>query len=136
MQLSVLPLLSAPPVAGHAQGLPGERPEPPAPDRIKPILDARNPEARLKEGLAPSKFWRAATGQPDPATGDVPPSILQIRITRLLEDQAPPDRARIEPSARLPREQSTPPEAAAPGAGVAQSVPQSDARRPVLSSLP
>lgn len=56
---------------------------------IKPIADARDPEARLREGQAPSQFWSAANGEPDPTSNIAPPSILQITISRLLDAQRP-----------------------------------------------
>lgn len=40
-------------------------------------------------GQAPDKFWRAARGEPDPATHIAPPSIMQLKISKLLEEQAP-----------------------------------------------
>ncbi|MBE9639405.1 hypothetical protein [Salipiger mangrovisoli] len=40
------------------------------------------------EGQPPASFWRSLTGLPDPANHVAPPSIMQIRISALLEEQA------------------------------------------------
>ena len=89
MQTNFPPTLTAPQVTGHPQGLPGEQPETRAQTKVQPIANARNPEARLNDGLEPTKFWRAAIGQPDPSTNAPPPSIMQITISRLLDAQNP-----------------------------------------------
>ncbi|MBW4985847.1 hypothetical protein KZZ07_25215 [Mameliella sp. CS4] len=89
MQVTVTPLLTAPQVTGHPQGLPEVSRDPASETRVKPIADARDPEAGLREGQAPAKFWRAANGEPDPDANTAPPSIMQITISRMLEEQAP-----------------------------------------------
>ncbi|WP_420326240.1 hypothetical protein [Mameliella sp.] len=93
MQVTATPLLTAPQVTGHPQGLPDAPREPARETRVKPIADARDPEAGLREGLAPDKFWRAANGEPDPDANTAPPSIMQITISRMLAEQAPPNTA-------------------------------------------
>ncbi|WP_353472778.1 hypothetical protein PVT71_01745 [Salipiger sp. H15] len=40
------------------------------------------------EGQSASGLWRSLTGVPDPANHVAPPSIMQIRISALLEEQA------------------------------------------------
>lgn len=72
---------------GQLQGLPDKRTASPEQAKVKPIADARNPEAELKEGLVPTKFWRAAIGKPDPSANAAPPSIMQITISRMLDAQ-------------------------------------------------
>lgn len=89
MQVTITPLLTAPQVTGHPQGLPEVSREPASETRVKPIADARDPEAGLREGQAPANFWRAANGEPDPDANTAPPSIMQITISRMLEEQAP-----------------------------------------------
>lgn len=87
MQLAGLSYLSAPQVTGHPLGLPG------APDRktsvteVQPILDARRPETQLGRG-SPRTFYYAVQNKPDPATHNPPPSIMQIKISQILQDQA------------------------------------------------
>ncbi|MBY6116998.1 hypothetical protein KUW09_22055 [Mameliella alba] len=92
MQFTVSPLLTAPQVSGHPQGLPEVRPPNADPAKITPIADSRNPEAGLKDGKAPTKFWRAVNGEPDPATHAAPPSIMQITISQMLDEQSPDNR--------------------------------------------
>jgi len=87
MQFSGLSLLSAPVTTGHPHGLPSDRQDPMEQTRIKPIADTRDPEARLREGQAPSKFWSAVQGEPDPSSHTAPPSIMQITISRMLDEQ-------------------------------------------------
>ena len=57
-----------------------------------PIAFSRDPKAALAKGQPPIQFWRTVRGEPDPATHVAPPSILQIRITQLLDEQTTPDR--------------------------------------------
>jgi hypothetical protein len=90
MQVTATPLLTAPQLTGHPQGLPDVPRDPASETRVKPIADARDPEAGLREGQAPAKFWRAVNGEPDPDANTAPPSIMQIAISRMLEEQAPP----------------------------------------------
>ncbi|NDW57671.1 hypothetical protein G0P98_14290 [Yangia sp. PrR004] len=40
------------------------------------------------DGQPPASFWRSLTGMPDPSSHVAPPSIMQLRITALLEEQA------------------------------------------------
>ncbi|GGB24800.1 hypothetical protein [Allosediminivita pacifica] len=64
--------------------------EQPNPDQwVPPITQARDPDAQLNHGQPPTRFWRLVGGGPDPATHIAPPSIVQIRITQLLNDQVP-----------------------------------------------
>lgn len=155
MPLSVSPLLTAPQVTGHPHGLPDPQAGRGEPMRVKPIADARNPEARLKDGQAPTQFWRAVNGEPDPSTHTAPPSIMQITITRLLDAQAPRPEAPTEPdpetseavtegaATSAPGRQAKP-APADPGAGQQPRAdqpaepPETDkpARRSVFSTLP
>lgn len=158
MPMSVSPLLTAPQVTGHPQGLPDPRAERSDRTRVKPIADARDPQARLKDGQAPTQFWRAVNGEPDLSTHTAPPSIMQITISRMLDEQAPkPDTAgKSEPkgpktradtekppaSARLPdpgMEAETTPRAAqtaGPSDPATASASENRARRSVFSTLP
>ncbi|MGP6088283.1 hypothetical protein [Antarctobacter jejuensis] len=96
MQFLVPPLLSAPQVTGHPQGLPRGRPDPLEQTRVKPISDARDPEARMKEGQSPTQFWSAVNGEPDPDNHTAPPSIMQITISRMLDEQISSHKAEAE----------------------------------------
>ncbi|WP_141194889.1 hypothetical protein [Maliponia aquimaris] len=120
--------------------------------RVKPIADARNPEARLKDGQAPTQFWRAVNGEPDPSTHAAPPSIMQITISRMLDAQAPKPDAAQEPEpappttrveAGQPAHQTSPAETdpkAEPMPRAAQGAdppsPEKPARRSVFNTLP
>ncbi len=78
--------------------------EQPNPDQwVPPITQARDPDAQLNHGQPPTRFWRLVGGGPDPATHIAPPSIVQIRITQLLNDQAPANKnARTEEAEARP----------------------------------
>jgi hypothetical protein len=80
--------MSAPQVTGHPFGLPA--PKEPVADvqKVQPILDARHPETQLGNQNPPSEFWRLVQGEPDPLTHEGPPSIMQIKISQMLNDQA------------------------------------------------
>ncbi|WP_417206657.1 hypothetical protein [Antarctobacter sp.] len=149
MQVIIPPTHSAPQATGHPQGLPGDRTESNTQTKIKPIADARNPESRLNEGLAPTKFWRAANGEPDPSTNAPPPSIMQITISRMLDAQIPAFGSREPPAAASERTEA---ESEAMGAANRpepnpvtstvspatddQSAEPNDSRSSVLSTLP
>ncbi len=96
MQFLVPPLLSAPLVTGHPQGLPGDQPDPMEQTRVQPVSDARDPEARMKEGQSPTQFWAAVNGKPDPDNHTAPPSIMQITISRMLDEQNPARKREVE----------------------------------------
>ncbi|SNT33725.1 hypothetical protein [Antarctobacter heliothermus] len=145
MQTNFPPTLTAPQATGHPQGLPGEQKESHAQTKVQPIADARNPEARLNDGLAPTKFWRAANGQPDPSTNAPPPSIMQITISQLLDAQSPDsDNRESRPTTDAQTDESPPTPRPyvdsvtsrdSPAADD-QTAESNDARRSVLSTLP
>ncbi|WP_092425472.1 hypothetical protein [Alloyangia pacifica] len=68
------------------------------------------------EGQPPAGFWRSLTGLPDPANHVAPPSIMQIRISALLEEQAEAllkelrDKAIARMAASIPPPENRPPE--------------------------
>lgn len=145
MQTNFPPTLTAPQVTGHPQGLPGEQPETRAQTKVQPIANARNPEARLNDGLEPTKFWRAAIGQPDPSTNAPPPSIMQITISRLLDAQNPDfDNPESDTTTNAQTVESPPDsqlyvDKVTSGDGPAtvdQSAEPNDARKSVFSTLP
>lgn len=87
MQLAGLSYMSAPQATGHPLGLPGAPDKTPSVTKVQPILDARRPETQLGTDTPPSAFWKLAQGRPDPATHNPPPSIMQIKISQMLQDQ-------------------------------------------------
>jgi hypothetical protein len=112
MQITFSPLLSAPQSTGHPLGLPDAQQNLRIPIRVKPVVDAHSPDAQLTKGQSPVHFWRAVNGQPDPAAHIAPPSILQIAIDRLLDEQSPEASAKPTlpglPEAADPAQESTP----------------------------
>lgn len=88
MQLSGLSFTSAPQVMGQTRGLPAVEDKTVDVQKIKPILDARQPETQLGSPQPPSSFWNTAQGKPDPRNHNAPPSIMQIKISQMLNDQA------------------------------------------------
>jgi hypothetical protein len=89
MQLSGLATLRAPLTTRHPHGLPEARAGKSRDLRVQPMNDPRNPQAQLNAGRTPpTQFWRAANGEPIPNPQATPPSIMQIKITMMLEEQA------------------------------------------------
>jgi hypothetical protein len=89
MQVSGLALYLAPWSTGHPQGLPEAQRKSNKVTKVQAIDEARNPELSLNAGgAAPTDFWRKANGDPDPNAHNAPPSIMQIKITQMLEEQA------------------------------------------------
>jgi len=72
---------------------------------IKPIVKRGDTTAALAEGQGPENFWRAVNGTPNPDGHTAPPSIVQIKISRILEEQATaPVKDRAEPQQEAPIE--------------------------------
>lgn len=91
----------APLATGHPAGLP-KTPKKPLPHTRVTAPGGGDAMAGFMQGQDPTNFWRAASGQPDPATHIAPPSIMQMKITQMLDDQAQ-DQARIaDPQAPEP----------------------------------
>lgn len=86
MQLAGLSYLSAPQVTGHPHALPGAPEKKPPLAEVQPILDARRPETQLGRN-SPRTFYFAVQNEPDPVAHNPPPSIMQIKISQMLQDQ-------------------------------------------------
>lgn len=56
--------------------------------RDMPLADGRDVRAVMNFGHPPAMFWRAARGEPDPLLHEAPPSIVQLKITQVLDAQA------------------------------------------------
>lgn len=88
MQIAGLSYSSAPQTMAQTIGLPGAGDNKHSVTEIQPILDARRPETKLGSADSPLAFWNAVRGEPDPETHTPPPSIMQIKISQILQDQA------------------------------------------------
>lgn len=90
MKIPALAVAVAPLSLGSATG--GQENDPTAtsdPKRITPITKRGEPNVDMRLGMTPESFWRtAAAGAPDPANHTAPPSVMQIRISQLLDAQA------------------------------------------------
>ena len=51
------------------------------------VIDSRNPEALKAQGQSPAQFWRSSNGGIDPDQHVAPPSIMQIKISQMLDAQ-------------------------------------------------
>ncbi|MBY6003649.1 hypothetical protein KUV62_07005 [Salipiger bermudensis] len=111
MQMTGVPSLVAPLATGHPLGLPAQPAGPAAETRVQPVAQqAQTGTDPDPGGQPPSNFWRGLTGLPDPKKHVAPPSIMQIKIAALLEEQA----QKMVPSEPVPDGDS-----AAPGYGSA-----------------
>ncbi|GGA05423.1 MULTISPECIES: hypothetical protein [Salipiger] len=79
MQFTGVSHAVAPLATGHPQGLPATPDGPPAETRVQPISE------QAKAGTGSND---APGGQPEPKAHTAPPSIMQIKISALLEQQA------------------------------------------------
>ena len=89
MQMTGVSSAVAPLATGHPLGLPASPPGPAVETKVQPIAQqARTGTDPDPGGEPPSNFWRGLTGLPDPSKHVAPPSIMQIRIAALLQEQA------------------------------------------------
>ncbi|MGY9050013.1 hypothetical protein P775_18825 [Puniceibacterium antarcticum] len=89
MHFSVLPPWAAPISTGHPFGLPGTSDQTKSVTRVPTVSKQSSSDSGMMQEKSPSQFWRVVGGQPDPATHVAPPSIMQLKISALLEQQAP-----------------------------------------------
>jgi hypothetical protein len=82
-------------------------------------------------GEPPSNFWRGLTGLPDPSKHVAPPSIMQIRIAALLQEQAE-QLVGLAPDAPGPDSTST--SASDDGGAPAYASPAGSGQEPVFPS--
>lgn len=88
MQIAGPSLWIAPLATGHPHGLPGvKRPEKQS-TKVQPLDQSRNPDAALARHQAPENFWKAANGDPVPEDHIAPPTIMQLKISQMLDEQA------------------------------------------------
>lgn len=119
MQFTGVPPAVAPLATGHPLGLPAVPDGPARETKVQPVSEqARIGTDAETRGQPPADFWRGLTGLPNPAKHVAPPSIMQIKISAILEEQA----ARLTHDAHMPEPVGTgaedgpqpPPTAAAP----------------------
>ncbi|MGR3377345.1 hypothetical protein [Salipiger abyssi] len=130
MQFTGVPPAVAPLATGHPLGLPAVPDGPARETKVQPVSEqARTGSDAETSGQPPADFWRGLTGLPNPAKHVAPPSIMQIKISAILEEQAeqltqdlrPPepaptgtgasDKASLPPDAPTRAERSPEPEA-------------------------
>lgn len=88
MQIAGPSLWIAPLATGHPHGLPGaKRAEKPT-TKVQPLDQSRSPDAALARQQAPEDFWKAANGDPFPDDHIAPPTIMQLKISQMLDEQA------------------------------------------------
>ncbi|WP_425099687.1 hypothetical protein [Tropicibacter sp. S64] len=106
------PTWIAPLATGHPLGLPGAQKQTPPQQRVQPPAQPRDASSTLTRDAPLPQQWRDhATVDPDPTTHVAPPSIMQIKISQMLVEQA----RRKEPSDETdpePANVDTPPEEA------------------------
>lgn len=78
---------AAPLATGHPLGLPRD-PRKPAPQHRVPATSQAHSSGDFPQGHPPAAYWRVLDGRPDPATHVAPPSIMQLKITQMLDAQA------------------------------------------------
>lgn len=103
----------APLATGHPLGLPAA-PRKPAPHlRVTPPPQFQK-SSGFDQGQSPAAFWRASAGTPNPDTHIAPPSIMQIKISQMLDTQARAQQDRAapagpEPVTAFPEGENSPP---------------------------
>ncbi|WP_299936535.1 hypothetical protein [uncultured Pelagimonas sp.] len=88
MQLTGPSLWIAPLATGHPHGLPGAKRQEKPTTKVQPLDQARNPDAALTRGQTPGNFWKAVNGEPIPDDHIAPPTIMQLKISQMLDEQA------------------------------------------------
>ncbi|WP_417724069.1 hypothetical protein [Salipiger sp.] len=79
----------SPLATGHPLGLPAVQQKTLVDTKVQPVAQQSKTENDTgREGLPPKEFWRSLTGSPDPATHTAPPSIMQLKILAILDEQA------------------------------------------------
>ena len=128
MQISGIPTWLAPVTTGHPLGLPEANRQAQEAPRVKPIQKRGDPDAALAEGRPPAQFWRGTRGEPDPADHVAPPSIMQIRISRMLDEQASQNLQAAAPGQEVPQQAQSETDATEPRPEPEQAQPWSQTR--------
>lgn len=138
MQISGIPTWYAPQTTGHPLGLPEAQPRAAEKTRVVPITKRSDSNALSSEGRPPEQFWRATDGDSTPTDHVAPPSIMQIRISRMLEEQA--STLQTEDASALPEPEDNAPVHTAEDAKAKGDSPSDDSMardaRPAPLALP
>lgn len=78
----------APLATGHPLGLPALQKQPQAQIKVQPAHAARGMGTMMSDRQPPPHSSPARRDTPDPATHVAPPTIMQIKISQMLDDQA------------------------------------------------
>lgn len=127
MQFPTIPAMLAPLATGHPYGLPADQRGTSLDKRVQPIGPSQDSNTTSTRG-EPQPFLRASHGRVPAQTPQedhvAPPSIMQIKILQMLDEQASkidedadnPDEDKPEADPTKPEPTATHPEAAATGA--------------------
>ncbi len=88
MQFSVLPNWAAPLSTGHSFGLPETGVQVKSVTRVAAVSKQSFSDTGMMQEKSPPPFSRPATGQRGASTNVAPPSIMQLKISELLNTQA------------------------------------------------
>ena len=134
MQMTGISSAVAPLATGHPLGLPASPPSSAVETKVQPIAQqAQTGTDPDPGGEPPSSFWRGLTGLPDPAKHVAPPSIMQIRIAALLQEQAE-QLVSLAPDAPEPESAPASTPASDDGAAQAYTGPERSRQEPVFPS--
>ncbi len=88
MYFSVLPNWAAPVTTGHPFGLPEAGMRGKSTARVPTVSEQPSSDTGFMQEKSPTRYRRAAGEPPEPENHCPPPSILQLRISAMLEEQA------------------------------------------------
>lgn len=88
MQIAGPSLWIAPLATGHPHGLPGAKRSEKQSTKVQPLDQSHDTDAALARHQAPENFWKAVNGEPVPEDHVAPPTIMQLKISQMLDEQA------------------------------------------------
>ena len=88
MYFSVLPNWAAPVTTGHPFGLPESGMRTRSTARVPVVSEQSSSDTGFMQEKSPTRYWRAAGETPEPENHCPPPSILQLKISAMLDEQA------------------------------------------------
>lgn len=78
----------APLATGHPFGLPEAKGEAPKATRIQPVVDLQKKDDMQSDRHVPQLPWFGSKDDKEPVERPAPPSLMQIKITQMLNEQA------------------------------------------------